>query len=234
MSDGVQGEALVSPLDESAEVAPAPELWLGPDQQQQTCIAILYCRRKAAALIQVAPWLGLGGGWRGRSALATFSVGTDATVAVVSLFQPPGGDNGGKLRLRIGPWLALETPLDRVRGEGGLSLALRQERFEAWGSFGLRGGVGTDTRGVAYWVTSASWGIYGEALRNEPCWGACDPQPPPHRPSVFGLADGVRFFVSLRRELHHPTNEWTFGLELQPAWFWPLPAGLGYQRWRRH
>ena len=216
-----------------AEVAPAPEVRPAPDQQQRVCIDLAICRRKAAALIQIAPWLGLGGGWRGNHALATFSAGTDATIAVVSLFQPPY-NNGGELRLRLGPWAALETPLDRLRGEGGLSLALRQERFEAWGSFGLRGGVGTDTRGATYWVASASWGIYGEKVRDEPCWGACEPKPPPRQPATFGLADGVRFFVSLRRELDRPLNEWTFGLELQPAWLWPLPAGLGYKRWLRH
>ena len=223
----------------SAEVSPAqaPERELERESQATlftTCTMELHCQPKPAALIQVSPWLGLGGGWRAGRALATFSVGADATVAVASLFQPPGGDNGGKLRLRLGPWIGRETPLNRWRGEGGLSLALRQERFEAWGSFGIRGGVGTDTRGVTYWMTAASWGIYGEPLSDDACWGACDRRPPRAKPSAFGLTDGFRFFAALRRELNQPVNEWTFGVEFQPAWLWPLAPGYGYQRWRRH
>ncbi len=227
----------VPPASEAAEVSPSPEL--SPElplarSESHVCILILHCRPKPAALIQIAPWLGLGGGLRAGVALASLSAGTDATVAVVSLFQPPGGDNGGKLRLRIGPWAAVETPLDRVRGEGGLSLALRQERFEAWGSLGLRGGVGFDPRQGSYVVVNLSWGIYGESLADDACWGACESEPAPRGPAVFGLADGARFFVSLRRPLHDPTNEWTLGVELQPAWLWPLPSGYGYRRWRRH
>lgn len=200
----------------------------------RTCILILYCRPKPSALIQIAPWLGLGGGWRGSRALATFSVGTDATVTIVKLFQPPRDDYGGKLILRLGPWIGVETPLNRMRGEGGLSLALRQEHREGWGSTGLRGGVGVDTHGAAYWVASASWGIYGERLGDDGCWGACEQPPAPRGPATFGLADGARFFISLRRAFEQPSNEWTFGLEFQPAWFWPLPSGYEYTRWRRH
>ena len=223
----------------AAEVAPAQALerelaLASEDAMVRTCTLELHCQPRLAALIQVSPWLGLGGGWRAGNALATFSAGADATVVVARLFQPPGGDNGGKLRLRLGPWVGLETPLNRWRGEGGLSLALRQERWEAWGSFGIRGGVGTDTHGIKYWVAAASWGIYGEELDDDACWGACDARPPPAKPAAFGVTDGFRFFASLRRELDHPVNEWTFGVEFQPAWFWPLGDGYGYRRWRRH
>ena len=214
--------------------AAEPAMELVEPSTAPTCVLILECRRKEASVIQIAPWLGIGGGFRGGDALASFSAGTDATLALVSLFQPPGGDNGGKLRLRLGPWAGVETPLGRLRGEGGLSLALRQERFEAWGSFGLRGGVGVDTRGSKHWVVAASWGIYGEPLSNEACWGACEGKPAPRGPDTFGLADGARFFISLRRALHEPVSEWTFGLEFQPTWLWPLPSGHGYRRWRRH
>ncbi len=223
-----------APQAPAVEVAPAPEPVLLERIESHPCLMILQCRRKDAALIQIAPWLGVGAGFRNGDALASFSAGTDATLALVSLFQPPGGDNGGKLRLRLGPWAAVETPLGRVRGEGGLSMALRQEHFEAWGSFGLRGGVGVDTSGAKHWVLVVSWGIYGEPLGNEACWGACEAEPPWRGPDTFGLADGARFFVALRRGVDDPVSEWTFGLEFQPAWFWPLPSGHGYRRWRRH
>src|SRR5258708_10383886 len=130
----------------------------------------------------------MGGGWSSDGAIASFSAGTDATIAVVTLFQPPG-DNGGKIRVRIGPWLGVETPLHRIRYEGGLSIALRQEHFEAWGTLGLRGGAGVDHRGIGHWGGVVSWGIYGEELRDEACWGASDPEPPPKRPALFAITD---------------------------------------------
>jgi hypothetical protein len=210
--------------------APAPT-----DHAEDKCILVLYCHEKEASLIQISPWLGVGGGWRstGPTALASLGAGVDATIAVASLFQPPGGDNGGKIRVRVGPWGGIESPIDRFRGEGGLSLAFRQERFEAWGTLGLRAGAGLDTRGVMHWVGNVSWGIYGEPLEHDVCWGACESAQIPSA-SVFGITNGIRLFASFRREVPANIDEWTFGVELQPEWLLPLSSGLEYKRWRRH
>jgi hypothetical protein len=186
--------------------------------------------RKPTATIQISPWLGIGGGWRSldgsTEALASLSAGADATIAIATLFQPPGGDNGGKIRVRLGPWGAVETPFDRIRGEGGVSLAFRQEDFEAWGTLGLRAGAGGDNFGVAHWVGVVSWGLYGETVDS-----FCDR---PLKPSTFGVTNGIRLFISFRREIRADVNEWTFGVEIQPEWFLPLSKGRGYQRWLRH
>jgi hypothetical protein len=213
-----------------------PPPLLRVEEPQQACILTEACRPKSPALIQIAPWLGLGGGFRGSRAVASFSLGVDATVAVLKLFEPSptSYDYGGAFRLRLGPWVAAQTTLRRVGGEGGVSFVLRKDRFGSYGSFGLRGGVGADKRGAAYWVAAASWGVYGEEPTNEVCWGACDPVPALRGPDTFGLADGARLVVSFRRQLEHPVNEVTFGIELQPSWLWPLPESQGYRRWRRH
>jgi hypothetical protein len=224
----------------SAIEAPSPpEEGLAGRKKETACILILYCHAKEASLVQISPWLGAGLGWRSGGSsdarpIGSLSAGADATIAVASLFQPPGGDNGGKIQVRVGPWGAVESPFDTFRGEGGLSLALRQERFEAWGTLGLRAGVGVDTRGDLHWVGNLSWGIYGEQVRDDACWGACGPKPPPIHRSLFGVTNGVRFFASFRRTVPTDVDEWTFGVELQPEWFLPLSSGMEYRRWFRH
>jgi len=154
-------------------------------------------------------------------------------MTVATFFQPPGGDNGGRIQLRLGPWLAFETPLDRWRGEGGLSLALRQERFEAWGTLGLRLGAGLDDLTRRYWVGVLSWGLYGERPR-QTCGGTCPgsnpPSPPKPSAPTFGITEGVRLYAALRREAVLG-NEWTFGVELQPTWFLPP---YDREKWFRH
>jgi hypothetical protein len=208
--------------------SPAATPWAQP------CIDVLHSIPQRPAIVQVSPWLGAGAGFKSAKATSSFSAGADATIAVAKLFQPPGGDNGGKILVRVGPWGALETPLDRLRGEGGLALALRQESFEAWGSLELRGGGGVDTSGRRHWIGSLSWGLYGEPLRTAAEWGGCDPKPPPRPPPTFALTNGIRLFASYRRVLDDAVNEWTFGVEFQPEWFLPLSDGVGYKRWLRH
>jgi hypothetical protein len=105
------------PTIESPKAQKAP----APAHPFDACIGTLSCHEKEASLIQISPWLGVGGGWRstGPTPLGSLSAGADATIAVARLFQPPGGDNGGKIRVRIGPWGAIESPIDTFRGEGG-------------------------------------------------------------------------------------------------------------------
>jgi hypothetical protein len=202
--------ALLTLHAETGDRPMPPETW---------CQLVLICHEQPPAPIQLSPWLGVGGGWReGHGGLLSLSVGLDGTFAVTSFPQPPGGDNGGRVSLRLGPFLAFESPLDRWSGEGGLSLALRQERFEAWGSLNLRVGGGVDDLRHGYAVGVVAWGIYGER-RVEHC-GGCGHPTPPYREPTFAITEGLRLYAALRRGPSVPA-EWTFGIELQPTWLLP-------------
>jgi hypothetical protein len=84
-----------------------------------------------------------------------------------------------------------------------------------------------------HWVGNVSWGIYGEPVEHDACWGACGVAHIPPT-SVLGITNGIRLFASFRHEVPASINEWTFGVELQPEWFIPLSSGYEYKRWRRH
>jgi hypothetical protein len=186
------------------------------------------------ARVQVSPWLGAGGGWRtdGQSTRPLFlaGAGVDGTFAVATLFRPPTDDNGGSFQLRAGPWIEVNTPLDRVRGEGGLSLIMKQTRFAAWGTFGLRLGAGDSTLGVPDLVGVLSWGVWGEDSNARIAYR--DGREVLVAGNTVGLASGMRLFVAVRRDLDPlPATEVAFGIELEPTWLLPPYTR---QKWLRH
>jgi hypothetical protein len=225
---GAQPNAPVEPTPVSPATTIRPEV---------ACTGGALAYERPAAVFQVSPWLHAGGGWRSddRGATALFSAGggVDGTFAVATLFRSPEDDNGGPFQLRAGPWMGLESPLDRLRGEGGLSLTLKQTRVAWWGTLGLRLGGGYSTREVPNVVGVLSWGVWGEPQVYSYWDGPwCSVPPGPPNPPEVGFASGVRFFVSFRRELHSlPASEVAFGVEFEPTWFLPP---YSYQKWRRH
>lgn len=157
--------------------------------------------------------------------LFSAGAGVDGTFAVATLFCPPTDDNGGRFQLRAGPWVEVDTPLDRVRGEGGLSLIMKQTRFAAWGTFGLRLGAGGSTLGIPDLVGVLSWGIWGE--ESDAVHGG------DYLVSggAVGIASGARLFVAVRRDLDPlAATEVTFGIELEPTWLFQPWRG----KWFRH
>jgi len=169
-----------------------------------------------AAVLEMAAWLELGGGARiaPSTASARFSVGggVDATFGVANFGHPEYG-NGSPFHVRVGPWIGLESPLDRVRGEGGLSATLGARGSSGFGTFGARLGAGYGSAGVPDLVGVLSYGV-----RYVPGRVRCDPP----RTPTFAFASGGRFILAVRKETAgSEAFEMILGVEFEPTWLWP-------------
>jgi hypothetical protein len=195
---------------------------------RQACVGFASFDRPIA--IEVAPWLTLGGGWRseaGRdSAAASLGGGVEATFGLATFARHSsfvGHDSDRDtpgMHLRAGPWIGFETPLDRVRGEGGLSVTLGPSTADmggALGTFGLRIGAGYSTTGVLDAVGVLSWGARLVPARRASSWKAqgrtnwCAPGDEPW----VAIASVAYLFASVRRSFEPaPASEVVLGVEL--------------------
>ena len=180
-------------------------------------------REARAADFEVAPWLGWAAGveWydggpralrrRDPQGLFLLNVGLEATTATWVF----GGGSGGAFEVRMGPWLALQTPTDgRASGEGGLSLIFTNTEHASWGTFGLRTGMGYGGADQTY-VTTTLWGgvryVPARVWRN----GGGDRGP-------IAKATGIRIVATVRRivdPVEMPAV--LFGIEFEPEYFLP-------------
>jgi hypothetical protein len=185
------------------------------------------------APIEIAAWVAGGGGVRlepHTRAVATLGAGVESTFPVADLGPR---DSGYRLpdepprpwhdpawvptHLRAGPWLAIESTIESVRGEGGLSLDLGGWRAASFSSFRLRGGAGGGSEGSLYAVGELSWGVrYAEMRKTENFPEKC--------PALVAPVAGLRVFTAVRQELRAPyALELTMGIEWEP-----LSRGLGF------
>jgi hypothetical protein len=189
------------------------------------------------APVEMSPWVQAAVGWRfeptGSRGVASFGAGLETTFGLATIFPSrsrwrlPKGPNDVEdeypalprdpvywedaWHLRAGPWLAVETPLDRVRGEGGVALTFGSKRVVSLSTFGLRVGGGYGSVGVAHATAMLSWGVRYVKMR------VYDPHPLSCKP-VVAPASGLRLFVGARRELDAAArSELTFGIEWEPA-----------------
>lgn len=173
------------------------------------------------AVFELGPWWQVGGGLRSEQSQPLFSLGggVDGTFGTEFGAQR----KGGRLELRAGPWLGFETPLDRFRAEGGLTLIFGQAQHARLGTLGLRAGVGYGTGyesgAASHLVVAVSYGIRYVQRRARPLRGPCVPASPP---ATVALASGARLFAAVRRGLAAGDGtEIVFGLELEPTWLLP-------------
>src|SRR6185369_17496928 len=61
-------------------------------------------------------------------------------------------------RPRLGPWLGIESTIDRLSGEVGVAMSLAGPRPVSWSAFGLRAGAGRSTAGATHAIAQLSWG----------------------------------------------------------------------------
>jgi hypothetical protein len=108
-----------------------------------------------AAPFEIAPWVQAAVGVRDDAAgvRAIPSVGAGVEGTFRAGWGAMGGDcarpgHCSSLRLRVGPWVGIERPVDRLRVEGGAALDLGSPNAVAWSTFGLRAGIERD-RGSA-------------------------------------------------------------------------------------
>jgi hypothetical protein len=192
------------------------------------------------APIEVSPWVQGAAGWRfepaGTRGSGSVGAGLDLTFGLATFFpsgygyyRSPKDDAEREAELprdpqqwsdashlRAGPWVAFETPFDRARGEGGLVFTVGGKRVVSLATFGLRGGVGYSSAGIAHAIGQLSWGVrYVRMRRYDPHPTACKP--------LVATASGLRLFSAVRRELDAAARtELTFGIEWEP-----LGRGLG-------
>jgi hypothetical protein len=169
------------------------------------CILIAYVAHQPAVL-ELGQWLRVGytRRWNPNSAENRLSLGagvnTTFQVGVI-----------GHEEVRLGPFVAVESPLDRFRGEGGLELALqREDEMRDHLSSALEFGAGVDDRGVPHAVGTFAFGLrYVKARYSE--YGCGHPKEPP---AGFGLASSFRLFVTYRQELRdEAVRELSFGVD---------------------
>ena len=157
-------------------------------------------------------------------AVASLGAGVEATFGLATFARHSpfvGHDNRDTpgMHLRAGPWIGVETPLDRVRGEGGLSVTLGRSTADmggALGTFGLRVGAGYSTTGVLDAVGVLSWGARLVPARRASSWKAegrstwCAPGDEPW----VAIAAMAYLFVSVRRSFDGPrASEFVLGVE---------------------
>lgn len=192
----------------AGEPAPAAEVVPGAPGPR-VCILIAYEKSEPATL-EVGSWVRAGGGWRSRSGdgVWSFAAGLDGTFQL---------DRGREYDMRIGPWLGVQTPLDGVRGEGGLALTFGNVRaFGAAG--GLRVGAGVASNGDAHGVAMLWWGLRVVAARRLE-YGACTAPPPA---AGVAMASGAHLVAAVRRSFDGPAGwETVFGVEIAAAWLLP-------------
>lgn len=166
---------------------------------------------------EVLPWAHAGGGLRTGHLRPVLSLGggIDGTFDVAGI---TGGNLVG-MRLRVGPWIGFETPMDQMRGEGGVSVTIGDTAWRHFGTFGLRLGGGHSTAGAQHLMGQVSWGTRYVPSR---CWslGTCgEPDGARHSAS---MASGARFFAALRRDVGMGgAYDLVFGMELPPTFFLP-------------
>lgn len=195
----------------------------------EACIAILI-RDAVPAVAEPSFWIAGGGGVHfrdgdgARDGLGILGVGGEVTAGLATLGSD--GKRGNPVELRWGPWTSLVTDFTGARAEGGLLLSVGQVRHARWGTYALRvgGGLGDDGLGLApHVVATLTYGVrYVEGRYSDR--GACDP---PANPQPSAFASGVRVFGSARAALAGEGGfQLTFGLELEPTFFFP-PYSLG-------
>ncbi|WP_394834384.1 hypothetical protein LVJ94_48580 [Pendulispora rubella] len=171
----------------------------------------------APATLELAPWIFVAGGARmvdgPNRAIPSLGGGGDVTFGFATFGRPEA--YGGRFEIRLGPWGAMETTLDRVRGEGGLAFSLGQVRHARWGTFAVRAGGGHGSDGSSHLVGVFTWGVRYVPGRDDPEHDALNPR-------TFALASGARLFAAVRTtdEPAH-ASELVFGLEFEPTWFLP-------------
>lgn len=206
-----------------ARNAAAQEVEVGslPRDPEGGCIAIAI-QDVTPATFELSPWLFGGGGFRTRDGggLGTLGGGADGTFGIATIGSPRAF-YGGPVELRAGPWIAIETPFDRVRGEGGLALTVGQVRHARWGTFGVRLGAGHDFQDRPHLVGVLTYGVRYVPGRIAEERGACDPPSPT---PDFALGSGAKVFGALRRPVGTGAEqgfEMVFGVELEPTFFLP-------------
>lgn len=170
--------------------------------------------RPIPATVEVASWLAAGAGFRKdeAGALASLSAGADATFAVATFRS---GRFRSSSEIRIGPWLGIESPLDRLRGEGGLAWVFGDMGdYAAVGlALQLRLGAGSSTTGIPHVVGTSTFGVRAVPSHAEK-HSICDPR---KTPSLVGIASGVSLFTTMRAETSDARAvEVLFGLEIGP------------------
>jgi hypothetical protein len=170
---------------------------------------------------EIAGWLHAGGGLGrrggGTDAIASLGGGAEGTfrlgsAADCTLDRPCTG-----WRTRLGPWIGVDSSIDRARGEAGATFSLAGPRAVSWSAFGLRAGVGRGTSGTTHAVAQISWGTRFVPMRRTYVYESV-----PCR-AVIAPTSGLRLFVAARRELDaNESFDFTIGLEWQM-----LGPGLG-------
>jgi hypothetical protein len=166
---------------------------------------------------EVAPWLAGGGAMRfaaGQHHLRpSFGTGVEGTFTLGRPLPENCLENRTCERppLRLGPWLGVDSTLDRTRGEGGIAFDLGGPREISWSTFGLRLGAGYATSRVADVVGQLSWGTRFVRWRRRDVYegGPC--------PAVVAPVSGLRLVIAARRELDGPRGfEVAVGIEWRP------------------
>jgi hypothetical protein len=161
--------------------------------------------------VEVSPWTTVGGGLRKGDghAISSVGAGVDVTFGVAKLRTFPRFPS----EMRLGPWVGVESPLDRVRAEGGVAWVIGSSDNRDYGVLGMRIGLGATSGGSGYAVGGISIGIRrvaGRTTTESICQGA-----PPPRPVL--PAGGVRLFATMRSERDADrTVDVVFGVEFAP------------------
>jgi hypothetical protein len=220
-----------SNADCGAGVCDAPGLCHAAVRDAELLLLIIV---QKPVLFEVTPWLQ--GAVGGRFApgdsrvVPSFGAGVDGTFPIAS-FAPPHypyclpdeacphlpGPRWFLSELRAGPWVALESTVDRARGEGGLALDLGTQMATSFSTLGVRAGAGYGSGGVAHVVGEISWGVrYVEMRKSEPQLFKCA--------ATVAPVSGLRIFTAVRQQLVAPgALEVTMGIEWEP-----LGSGLGF------
>lgn len=174
-------------------------------------------------------WLSAGGGTLEHpgTSRAAFSLGAAAELSIQFARSRDNEQYGGAWEWRFGPWVAANSLMNGILGEGGVHVSFGQTQHAQWGTPSLRlgGGYGVaDSVGAPHLTATLAYGTHFTPSRTRGDEG-------------LGNTQVLRAFGTFRidpRESH----DWQliFGLEFDPRVFFPPYSWqrVGGVNWARY
>jgi hypothetical protein len=173
---------------------------------------LLYAGTASAYSSRSIEWSYFNNAGYGRSAV--FGAGLEASLPVLRWKGFPSGYSHDLSELRIGAFALGNTRPGGGSIEGGLLFDVSSRYHASWGTFTLRVGAGYgsfDARRLPEGSITVLYGVRSVLSK----YGSR------HVPRWYNEASLLRVFGTYRRALREEGQEWIFGIEMSPTFFFP-------------